>query len=407
MKARTLKPTSPDRADQHSPSRLSTALLVAGIVLLAANLRPAITSVGPLIGEIRADIGISNGLIGLLTALPLLAFAALSPLAPRLARRWGMEFTLLVSLIALTVGIVLRSLPSVAALFAGTALLGTAIAISNVLLPSLMKRDFPTRVGLMTSVYSTIMGSWAALAAGVSVPIAQGLGIGWRGSLVCWALLAVVAIVVWLPQLRSHHAIAPKRISTTVRGLWRSPLAWQVTLFMGFQSLVFYAVVTWLSAILHDQGMSATSAGWIVSLFQLVGIPSSFLVPMLAGRRPSQRLLVVAIGILCLTAYAGLLSTSNNLIPLWITLLGFGQGACISLALMFFILRTPDAAHAAELSGMAQSIGYLLAAAGPVLFGLLHDLTHTWTIPLLTLVAVTLGMLCTGLGAGRNATVTP
>jgi CP family cyanate transporter-like MFS transporter len=176
---------------------------------------------------------------------------------------------------------------------------------------------------------------------------------------------------------------------------------------MGFQSLVFYAVVTWLSAILHDQGMSATSAGWIVSLFQLVGIPSSFLVPMLAGRRPSQRLLVVAIGILCLTAYAGLLSTSNNLIPLWITLLGFGQGACISLALMFFILRTPDAAHAAELSGMAQSIGYLLAAAGPVLFGLLHDLTHTWTIPLLTLVAVTLGMLCTGLGAGRNATVTP
>jgi MFS transporter, CP family, cyanate transporter len=407
MKARTLKPTSPDRADQHSPSRLSTALLVAGIVLLAANLRPAITSVGPLIGEIRADIGISNGLIGLLTALPLLAFAALSPLAPRLARRWGMEFTLLVSLIALTVGIVLRSLPSVAALFAGTALLGTAIAISNVLLPSLMKRDFPTRVGLMTSVYSTIMGSWAALAAGVSVPIAQGLGIGWRGSLACWALLAVVAIVVWLPQLRSQRAVASERTSTTVRGLWRSPLAWQVTLFMGFQSLVFYAVVTWLSAILRDQGMSATSAGWIVSLFQLVGIPSSFLVPMLAGRRPSQRILVIAVGILCLTAYAGLLSTSNTLIPLWITLLGFGQGACISLALMFFILRTPDAAHAAELSGMAQSIGYLLAAAGPVLFGLLHDLTHTWTIPLLTLVAVTLGMLCTGLGAGRNATVTP
>jgi MFS transporter, CP family, cyanate transporter len=407
MKTRTLKPTSPDLADQHSPSRLSTALLVAGIVLLAANLRPAITSVGPLIGEIRADIGISNGLIGLLTALPLLAFAALSPLAPRLARRWGMEFTLLVSLIALTVGIVLRSLPSVVALFAGTALLGTAIAISNVLLPSLMKRDFPTRVGLMTSVYSTIMGSWAALAAGVSVPIAQGLGIGWRGSLACWALLAVVAIVVWLPQLRSHRAMASERTSTTVRGIWRSPLAWQVTLFMGFQSLVFYAVVTWLSAILHDQGMSATSAGWIVSLFQLVGIPSSFLVPMLAGRRPSQRLIVVVVGILCLTAYVGLLSTTSTLIPLWITLLGFGQGACISLALMFFILRTPDAAHAAELSGMAQSIGYLLAAAGPVLFGLLHDLTHTWTIPLLTLVAVTLGMLCTGLGAGRDATVAP
>jgi CP family cyanate transporter-like MFS transporter len=176
---------------------------------------------------------------------------------------------------------------------------------------------------------------------------------------------------------------------------------------MGLQSLVFYAIITWLSTILRDQGMSATAAGWIVSLFQLVGIPSTFLVPMLAGRRPSQRALVVAIGILCLTAYAGLLSTGTALIPLWIALLGLGQGACISLALMFFILRTSHAVQAAELSGMAQSIGYLLAAAGPVLFGLLHDLTHGWTIPLLTLVAVTIGILCSGLGAARNATVTP
>jgi CP family cyanate transporter-like MFS transporter len=191
------------------------------------------------------------------------------------------------------------------------------------------------------------------------------------------------------------------------KGLWRSPLAWQITLFMGLQSLVFYAIITWLSAILRDQGMSATSAGWIVSLFQLVGIPSTFLVPMLAGRRPTQRVLVVAIGILCLTAYAGLLTTGTTLIPLWIALLGFGQGACISLALMFFILRTSNAAQAAELSGMAQSIGYLLAAGGPVLFGLLHDLTHAWTIPLLTLVAATIGILCSGLGAARNATVTP
>lgn len=407
MRIRTLKPGSPDRTDRRSPSRLSTVLLVVGIVLLSANLRPAITAVGPLIGEIRADTGISNELVGLLTALPLLAFAALSPLAPRLARRWGMEFTLLASLIVLTAGILLRSLPSVAALFVGTAMLGLAIAIGNVLLPSLMKRDFPSHVGLMTSVYSTIMGSWAALAAGVSVPIAQGLSIGWRGSLACWAILAVSATIVWLPQLRSQRSMASEGTRTTVHGLWQSPLAWQVTLFMGFQSLVFYAIVTWLSDILRDQGLSATSAGWIVSLFQVVGIPSILFVPTLAGRRPSQRVLVVAVGILCLTAYAGLLSTGNTLVILWITLLGLGQGACLSLALMFFVLRTPDAPHAAELSGMAQSIGYLLAAAGPVLFGLLHDLTHTWTIPLLTLVAVTLGTLCAGLGAGRNATITP
>jgi CP family cyanate transporter-like MFS transporter len=406
MRARTLKPTTPASADQRRPSRLSTTLLVVGIVLLSANLRPAITSVGPLIGEIRADTGISNGLVGLLTALPLLAFAALSPLAPGLARRWGMEFTLLASLIVLTAGILLRSLPSVAALFAGTAMLGLAIAVGNVLLPGLMKRDFPTRVGLMTSIYSTTMGSWAALAAGVSVPLAQGLGIGWRGSLACWAILAAFATIIWLPQLRSHRTAASEGARTTVRGLWRSPLAWQVTLFMGLQSLVFYALVTWLSDILRDQGLNATSAGWTVSLFQIVGIPSILLVPMLAGRRPSQRMLVIAVGILYLAAYVGLLSTGNTLVTLWITLLGLSQGACLSLALMFFVLRTPDASHAAELSGMAQSIGYLLAAAGPVLFGLLHDLTHSWTIPLLTLAAVTIGMLCAGLGAGRNATIT-
>src|SRR5215213_7088972 len=231
--------------------RLRSFLLVLGIVLLAANLRPALTGVAPLIGQIRADTGISNGVAGLLTTLPLLAFALLSPFAPRVARRFGMERALLASLLILAAGILLRW--AVAALFLGTAILGAAIAVGNVLLPGLVKREFPEHAGLMTSVYSASLGISAALAAGVSVPLAQLAGIGWRGALAVWALPALLASVAWLPQLgRSDRPADPSaRNSPGVRDLWRSPLAWQVTLFMGLQSLSYYVTLTWLPEILQ------------------------------------------------------------------------------------------------------------------------------------------------------------
>ena len=388
-------------------SRIRGLLLVLAIVLLAANLRPALTSVAPLIGQIRTDTGVSNGVAGLLTGLPLLAFAVLSPIAPRLARRFDMERVLLASLLVLAVGILLRSAGVVAALFLGTAILGAAIAVGNVLLPSLVKREFPERTGLMTSTYTTALAVSAAIAAGASFPIAYQVDIGWRGSLALWALLALVAAVAWFPQIRSADpANASTGTSRGVTGLWGSVLAWQVTLFMGLQSLGYYVVLTWLPEILQEEvGVSASQAGWMLALAQVVVIPAMFIAPVLADRRPSQYSVVVVAVTLTGVGTLGLLVAASTATVLWIVLLGLGQGACFSLALTFFALRAPDSEHAAALSGMAQSIGYLLAAGGPFLFGLLRDVTHAWTVPLTLLVAVTVCLLITGLGAARDAHV--
>jgi CP family cyanate transporter-like MFS transporter len=388
-------------------SRLHSFLLILGIVLLAANLRPALTGVAPLIGQIRAETGISNGVAGLLTTLPLLAFGLLSPIAPRVARRFGMERALLASLLVLAAGILLRWAGAVAALFLGTTILGAAIALANVLLPSLVKREFPAHAGLMTSVYSTSLGISAALAAGVSVPLAQLDGVGWQGALVVWALPALLAAVAWLPQLgRSDRPADPSaRSSPGLRDLWRSPLAWQVTLFMGLQSLSYYVTLTWLPEILQEEGMGATRAGWMLGLSQAVAIVTMFLAPMIAERRPSQRgVVAVAVGVSGAGAL-GLLVAGSTASTLWVVLLGLGQGATFSLALTFFALRAPDSGHAAALSGMAQSVGYLLAAGGPSLFGVLRDATGSWKVPLALLLTVTVCLLIAGLGASRDANV--
>ncbi len=387
-------------------SRFRVALVVFGILLLAANLRPALTSVAPLIGQIRADAGLSNAMAGLLTTLPLLAFGVLSPVAPRLARRFGMERVLLAGLLVLAAGILLRSQGAVATLFLGSAALGAAIAVGNVLLPGLIKRDFPGRTGLMTSVYSTALAVSATLAAGVSFPLAQQAGIGWRGSLALWAVPALVAALAWVPQLRDDRPdYAPTRTPLRVGGLWRSALAWQVTLFMGLQSLAYYVTLTWLPEILREGGMSAASAGWMLALAQAVAILSMFLAPVIAGRRPSQHGVVAVSAALNGAGILGLMVAPDTAGVLWIVLLGLGQGACFSLALTFFALRASDPEHSAALSGMAQSVGYLFAAFGPSLFGLLRDATHAWKVPLILLFVIVVGILISGLGAARDAQV--
>ncbi|MGH3144777.1 MAG: CynX/NimT family MFS transporter [Rubrobacter sp.] len=393
-------------AGRPGPSGFRVALVVVGILLLAANLRPALTSVAPLIGQIRADAGLSNGLAGLLTTLPLLAFGLLSPVAPRLALRFGMERVLLASLLVLAAGILLRSVGAAGALFVGSAALGAAIAVGNVLLPGLVKRDFPGRAGLMTSVYSTALATSATLAAGVSFPLAEQAGIGWRASLALWAVPALVAALAWVPQLWGDRPDdASARTPGPVGGLWRSPLAWQVTMFMGLQSLAYYVTLTWLPEILQEGGMSATRAGWMLALAQAVAILSMSLAPVIAGRRPSQHGVVVVSASLNGAGILGLLVAPDAASVLWIVVLGLGQGACFSLALTFFALRASDHGHSAALSGMAQSAGYLLAAFGPALFGVLRDVTHAWTIPLILLFVIVVGILISGLGAARDAHV--
>jgi CP family cyanate transporter-like MFS transporter len=393
-------------------SRARAALLAAAILLLASNLRGALTSVGPLVGEIRASEGLSHGLAGLITTLPLLAFAALSSLAPRIARRFGIERTLLASMAVLAAGILLRSSGPVALLFGGTALLGLAIAAGNVLLPGLVKQDFPDRTGWMTGLYSGAMGGMAAVAVAVAVPLADGAGLGWRGSLACWAGPAALAALTWAPMARRRDPRPPpgrggadEAQKPVVGSLWRSGLAWQVTVFMGLQSLVFYSTITWLAEILRDRGLSSSAAGWLVSVAQLAGLVTALAAPPLATRRSSQRVHATCSALLSLAGYSGLLVSGRALLPLWCVLIGLGQGALFSLALTMFALRAPDVRRAAELSGMAQTVGYLLAATGPTALGLMHDLTGAWTVPVAALAGTTVAILLAGLGAGRDALV--
>jgi CP family cyanate transporter-like MFS transporter len=259
----------------------------------------------------------------------------------------------------------------------------------------------------MTSVYSTSLGISGALAAGVSVPLALLTGMGWRGSLALWALPAFLAAIAWVPQLR--HSDQPEsasaQTSVGLSELWRSALAWQVTLFMGLQSLTYYVTLTWLPEILQEDGMSVAKAGWMLGITQAVAIVTIFLAPVIAGRRPSQQVVVVAAVSLSGVGTLGLLLAGSTASALWVVLLGLGQGACFGLALTFFALRAPDFQHAAALSGMAQTFGYLFAAAGPFLFGVLRDATQAWTVPLALLFAFTVCLLIAGLGAGRDAHV--
>ncbi|HDK7179366.1 TPA: MFS transporter [Clostridium botulinum] len=382
----------------------ASLMLIIGIIFIASNLRAPLTSVGPLVKFIRDNLHISNTLAGMITTLPLFAFAIFSPVAPRLGRKFGVELVLLLSVIFLTVGIILRSLSGVAGLFIGTAIIGLAISVANVLIPSLIKRDFPEKIGVMTGVYSISMNTFGAIASGISVPIATGLGFKWSGALGIWGILSFISIILWLPQVKRNDGEVSKgneAVSSNV-SLWKSSLAWQVTLFMGLQSLVFYSMVAWMPEILMQKGMSSNKAGWMLSLMQLALIPFTFIVSVLAGRRSNQRSLVISGCLFILIGILGLLYGSSQFVFLWIIILGIGGGFAFSLSMMFFSLRTENSNEAAQLSGMAQSLGYLLAAFGPILFGFLHDATNSWKVPLQTLIGITVLLFIFGLGASRN-----
>ncbi|GED26099.1 putative transporter YycB [Brevibacillus agri] len=382
-------------------------LIIAGIILITFAMRSPLTAVGPLVGSIQGDLGLSNGMSGLLTTVPLLAFALLSPLAPGIGHRFGTERTLFAGLLVVLIGLILRSSGFVFTLFAGTALIGAGIAICNVLLPGLVKQRFPQKAGLMTSVYTTTMSMCAALASGISIPLASTGGWGWQGSLFSWALPVLFAIAVWLPQLRADGSQPGKSTGEkSKQGLWSSLLAWQVTLFMGLQSFLFYCTIAWLPTLLQQHGISQTSAGWMLSLVQAVSLPASFFTPVLASRLTNQRLLAAVVGLFSLVGFGGLLlGTSELLLYLCLLLLGLSQGACISLALTFIVIRAKDVRQAARLSGMDQSVGYLLAAVGPIFVGFLYDLQHSWTVPLSLLCLVSVLVVTSGIGAGRNQTV--
>jgi MFS transporter, CP family, cyanate transporter len=373
------------------------------IVIVASNLRPAVVGVSPLLPEIQASEQLSATAAGILTALPVLCFGLLAPAAPALARRLGIERALLAALVLLIVGFVVRSSGPLAALFAGTVLIGSAIAVGNVLLPSLIKRDFAHRTGLMTALYTMAIAGGGALAAGVTMPVARAAGLGWRAALAWWALFAVVAVVCWLPHVR--RARRPARVDgTRVGGLWRDALAWQVTVYMGLQSLGYFAVTAWLPALLVDRGYDPVVAGWLLALSTAAGIAGATIAPVLATRGRRQRGIALGITAVAAIGLLGVLAPIG-VEPVAVILLGWAQSAALGLSLTLVAVRAPDAAHAAQLSGMAQSVGYVLAATGPFAVGALHDVTGGWTVPLLLLLTLLAVQGTAGVLAGRDRLV--
>lgn len=382
-----------------------TLLFVVAIFLIATILRTPLTVVGPAIPFIRADLGISNTLAGFLTTIPLLAFAVISPFAASIARKLGMENTLFYSVIFLAIGIILRSTGVAFLLIAGTILIGIAISFANVLIPSYFKLKFPLHIGLLMGIYTVSMNLSAGLAVGISHPIASSSW-GWQGALGFSIILCLIALAAWLPLLRSNKVemIGPSAKQPRAK-LSRSGLAWTVALTMGFQSFFFYSLATWLPEILVSQGITPEKAGWLTMLSQFAQIPMTFIVPIIASRLSSQRPIAVFFIICYFIGYAGLLMEWTSLVIIWMIFLGFAGGASFSLCMMLFTLRTKTAYEAAELSGFAQSIGYLLAAVGPIALGYIHDATGDWYVPNVMFIIITVILFITSMISSQNRTI--
>jgi MFS transporter, CP family, cyanate transporter len=380
-------------------------LLAVGIVLTGLNLRIAVASVPPIIDELQRELGLSATAAGVLTAAPVLCFGALAPLAPALARRVGGERLLLLTLLPILVGVLARGAGSTFALFAGTVLAGAGIAVANVVVPSVVKGRFARGAGLVTGLYVAALTGGAALAAGLTVPFEQEFG--WQVALAGWTFpAAVAAVVLGTAVARDRDFSAARGERGEVHGLLRDALAWQVTLYMGLQSLVFYAALAWLPSILRDSGYGAGAAGTLLALYALGGIPASLLVPVLATRLRDQRLLGAAVTLFEALALLGLLLAPGVAVA-WVALFAVGQGGAIALALTLMVLRSPDPKRAAELSGMAQAVGYSIAALGPLAVGTLHDWSGDWDLPLAALLLVTVPLLGAGIAAGRDRMVRP
>jgi cyanate permease len=357
---------------------------IGAVLVAAVCMRPALTAVGPVLGRIGADTGLSNTLLGLLSALPLLAFSAVSPVVHGPARRFGIERTVAWALAAVAAGSAVRTLPGTAGLWAGTAVAGAGIAACNVLVPVVVRRDHPGRVALMTAVYSATMGTAAALASGVSQPLSHLPG-SWRWSLGVWAAPAAVAGVVWALR-RSHIPPEPPPDRDDPDPVWRSAGAWRLTAVMGLQSTTFYVMVAWLPSIATSAGASDALGGWYLFAYQAIGILAGLALPAVLHRTGTAATGVL-VSVPMIVACLGIVTVPAAL-PAWVLLAGVSSGSALVYALTRISLAARSSAHATRLSGMAQSVGYLLAATGPVVVGWLRDSTGSWSPALLLVAAV-------------------
>jgi CP family cyanate transporter-like MFS transporter len=383
-------------------------LLVVAVAAAGLNLRTAITSLPPLFPDLQTQLHLSTATLSLLAATPVICFGVVSAFTAWLNRRYGEEMILLVALVLLTAGLLLRGVAPGVMLFPGTVLAASAIAVLNVLLSSMAKRRWPERAGLLIGIYLTTLSAGAILSSLLSVPLYDSSG-SVQLALGVWAVPAALAVLLWLPQLRYRTVglapaaadgavVAPARAGVKV---YRYALTWQVTAFMALQSLLYYAVLSWLPTIFQDRGDSAVTAGNLLALMGVGNLTTSLLVPVLAHRRPSQRGLVVPSLIGTAAGLAGCLWAPLGSAPFWVLVLGVSQGSCLGLAIFFMLARAPDAGVAASLSAFAQSVGYLVASAGPLMVGLLHSATGSWNLPVVLLLVLCAAELATGLLAGR------
>ncbi|MCE8031930.1 MFS transporter [Billgrantia tianxiuensis] len=382
------------------PRRIALFLLL--MVLVGLNLRPALSSLAPLLVRIKADTGLSPLAIGALTTLPVLCLGIFAPLAPWLAKRTGPENTLALALGLLILGLMLRGAPPLPLLFGGTLLVGAAIGVAGTLLPALVKRELPGGADLMTGVYTMALCLGGALGAGLSIPLADAMG-SWRWSLVSWGLLAAVALLAWVSLMpRAPRNLPAPPPGGSMRELLGQPLAWQVMLLMGTQSSLAYIVFGWLPTLLQSRGYSEAEAGWLMGASVMVQLISALGAPWLARFGRDQRpALLLVLG--CVAGGLWLLLQAD---VQWrwpgVVLLGLGQGGSFSLALTLIVLRTANSRLAGKLSGLAQGGGYTLAAMGPLAVGVLLQLEVSMGTVTAVLLLIVAAAAAFALLAGRN-----
>jgi CP family cyanate transporter-like MFS transporter len=375
-------------------------MMFVGMMLVALNLRPALTSVGPILKTLGESLSLSSIDQGVLTTLPVLLLGLAAPIAPRAARKLGMERAVLVALIILGLALVARPYLGVSGLFLGTAVAGGCIGVMSVLLPGIVKRDFPESASLMTGIYTAVLCTGAAVAAGATEPLRMAFGSTWQPALAIWAIPAVIAAAAWWLQLDGKQT--PKAPGAAKKSLFKDGLAWQIAFYMGLQSSLAYTTFGWLPTILQDRGIDAVNAGLALSISILAQVPAAIAAPWIASHMRDQRAMVVVVMLAALIGLGGCIFAPIEGVWLWAVVLGLGQGGAFSIALTLLAVRARDADTAARLSGMAQSVGYTMAALGPLFVGVLHERFDSWNVAGGFLGLIAIAAIVAGLGAGRR-----
>lgn len=370
------------------------ALLLA-VVLLGINLRTGIAGLPPLLPEVRRDLGLSATVAGLLTTLPVLCFGALALVGPRVARSAPIEWWLVACLLTIVLATALRGFDGVVALFAGSLLIGIAVGLGQTILPILLRHAHAVRTGRLLGGFSMALTLGGTLAGGVAVPLADVLSNSWRSSLAFWALPALLTLAAWVLLARTESTRLDTPPPQPLRG---EPLAWRVAAYFGCQSIGFYAGLSWLPTILQTRGWSPTAAGWLQALASLASALPAFAVPILAARRRNQRGLLLTNVAITSLGVIGLLTLPGTA-PLWMAMIGIGQGGALGLGLILPVLRGRESQHVASLTAMSFSLGYFIAAAGPWLLAAVHDVSGSWNVGLAALLGLTLLQLVPGIGA--------